>query len=68
MPLPESSRTRVQAPACAGVGLVFEDRVAEPSWPADWWQRNYDAELDAPDPVPLTEREQHVPPAPEVTP
>jgi hypothetical protein len=62
--LPPSS-TRVQAPADEGVGLKIPlPRTVPPEWPADWWQRNVDDELepDAPDPVPLTSRMKTVPP------
>jgi hypothetical protein len=62
--LPVSPPTLVQAPSGAGIGLHFEERLAEPGWPADWWQRNYDEEPDAPDPEPLSEREQRIPPPP----
>jgi hypothetical protein len=64
MPLPAYPPALVQAPAWAGVGLYFWPREAEPWWPADWWQRNYDAESDEPDPIPLTERQLHIPPPP----
>jgi hypothetical protein len=63
---------RWQAPAGAGVGLEFHyhSRFPDPSWPADWWQRNYDLPIvdpDSPDPMPLTDRMMQIPPAP-VTP
>jgi hypothetical protein len=67
MAVPKSRPTRVQAPAWAGAGLCFRWREADPSWPPDWWQRNYDSDLDDPDdpdPEPLTERELRVPPPP----
>ena len=64
MPLPEYPPALVQAPSRAGVGLRFLPRLPEWWWPEDWWQRNYDADVDDPDPFPLTEREMHVPPAP----
>jgi hypothetical protein len=69
MPLPKSPPALVQAPAWAGVGLEFPERVAEPGWPVDWWQRDLDSDRDDPDdepPPPLTEREMHVPPPPVV--
>jgi hypothetical protein len=62
--LPEYPPALVQAPKWAGVGLQFRPREPEPWWPADWWQRNYDQEPDAPDPLPLSEREQRIPPPP----
>jgi hypothetical protein len=71
MPLPESPPFRVQAPMGAGIGLrfqLFEDiymRMAQPNWPPDWWQRNYDTYITDPDEAPLvwdlTERQMHVP-------
>jgi hypothetical protein len=64
MSLPDSPPTLVQAPAWAGIGLCFRPRFALPSWPADWWQRNYDDDLldpDEPDPLPLSYRQMHVP-------
>jgi hypothetical protein len=64
MPLPDYPPAFVQAPKWAGVGLWFAPREAESSWPADWWQRNYDQEADDPDPTPLSEREQRLPPPP----
>jgi hypothetical protein len=67
MPLPEPKPVHVQAPAWAGIGLVFRPRFADPSWPEDWWQRDYDDQIvdpDAPDPAPLTDREMTIPPAP----
>jgi hypothetical protein len=64
MPLPDPQPARVQAPKRAGVGLRFRPREAQPDWPADWWQRNYDEPPDDPDPEPLTEREMHIPPPP----
>lgn len=66
MPLPDPPPALVQVPAWAGIGLQFRPRFADPSWPADWWQRNYDEPIvdpDAPDPEPLTERQQRIPPA-----
>jgi hypothetical protein len=42
--------------------LRFRPREAQPDWPADWWQRNYDEPPDDPDPEPLTEREMQIPP------
>ena len=66
--LPAFRPKRVQAPADEGVGLVIPVRTVPPSWPPDWWQRNYDQEPDAPDPRPLTAREKAVPPPPAVTP
>ena len=72
MPLPDPSPALVQAPARAGVGLRFHiyDRLPAPSWPEDWWQRNYDELLvpDDPGPMPLTERMMHLPPPPEPAP
>jgi hypothetical protein len=72
MPLPEPRPVLVQVPARAGIGLRAQilrgirTRLPWPSWPADWWQRNYDAvyEVDAPDPIPLTERQMRIPPPP----
>jgi hypothetical protein len=66
MPLPEYPPVRVQVPKRAGVGLRFRPRTAEPCWPEDWWQRNCDDvfDVDEPDPCPLTEREQRLPPPP----
>ncbi len=63
MPLPEQTPPLVQAPAWAGVGLIFTYhwRFARPWWPSDWWQRNYDAEWDNPGPLPLTERQMRIP-------
>jgi len=71
MPLPVPEPALVQAPADAGVGLVFNYhwRLPAPWWPADWWQRNFDllvTEYDEPGPPPLTERMMHLPPPPEV--
>jgi hypothetical protein len=67
----DSSPTRVQAPARAGVGLRFQFLIRKarrppPSWPSDWWQRNYDDvfEMNAPDPIPLTPRQMHLPDPP----
>ena len=40
--VPEPKPALVQAPASAGVGLRFRPRTADPCWPEDWWQRNYD--------------------------
>jgi len=65
--LPEPRPARVQAPAGAGVGLLFRRRFADPSWPPDWWQRNYDEPVldpDTPDPEPLSGRQLTIPPAP----
>jgi len=51
MPLPDPRSTQVQASRQVGVGLraLFqqerEDRPP-PSWPQDWWQRNYDLLLE----------------------
>jgi hypothetical protein len=70
MPLPAYPPALVQAPVWAGVGLDFEPRFADPSWPADWWQRNYDDQVldpDDPDPVPLSGRQLRVPPPPVVS-
>ena len=71
MPLPDPSPVVVQAPARAGVGLRAEILQGilwrpPPTWPEDWWQRNYDAvyEYDAPDPMPLTPRMMNIPPPP----
>jgi hypothetical protein len=64
-PLPVPQPTRVQAPARAGVGLRFRPRFPFRSWPADWWQRNYDLPIvdpDGPAPLPLTSRQMRVPP------
>ena len=68
MRVPAYPPKRVQAPADEGVGLEIPPRTVPPTWPADWWQRNYDQELDAPDPEPLTLRMRIVPPPPAVTP
>ena len=69
MPLPDPSPALVQAPAWAGVGLHFRERVSNPCWPEDWWQRNYDTLCeDDPDPIPLCGRQLRLPPPPEVTP
>jgi hypothetical protein len=64
MPLPDYPPVRVQAPKRAGVGLRFPPREAQPGWPPDWWQRNYDEPPDDPGDPPLTEREMHLPPPP----
>jgi hypothetical protein len=44
MPLPDYPPVIVQAPVRAGIGLRFgyQSRVAQPCWPVDWWQRDYD--------------------------
>jgi hypothetical protein len=65
VPLPEYPPALVQAPARAGVGLRFPPRRPDPSWPEDWWQRNFDTLCeDDPDPCALTERQMRVPPPP----
>ena len=65
MPLPDLPPTRVQAPAWAGIGLVFRPRVSDPCWPEDWWQRDYDTyEYDCPPPLYPTERHLRIPEAP----
>ena len=65
MPLPEPPPTQTSAPVWAGIGLRFHYhwRVALPSWPADWWQRNYDSlwEWDEPPPLPMTPRQMRIP-------
>jgi hypothetical protein len=64
MPLPDPTSPIVQAPARCGVGLRFNFvRFPAPSWPEDWWQRNYDLlyEPNAPDPLPLTSRMKRIP-------
>jgi len=65
VPLPEPRPAIVQAPAWAGVGLRFPERKADPSWPFDWWQRNYDTLCeDDPDPTPLCARHLRLPEPP----
>jgi hypothetical protein len=65
MPLPDFPPVIVQAPARAGVGLRFRERTADPSWPVDWWQRNYDTLCeDDPDPAPFCERALRLPEPP----
>jgi hypothetical protein len=68
MPLPDPQPVIVQAPKSAGIGLRFNfARLAAPSWPVDWWQRNYDTMLldpDEPGPLPLTSRQMRLPPPP----
>jgi hypothetical protein len=68
MPLPDYPPPIVSAPRWAGVGLRAElqlgwMRFPMPSWPDDWWQRNYDLlyEYDAPGTWPMTERMMRVP-------
>ena len=65
MPLPLARPAVVQVPARAGVGLQFRPRTADPCWPADWWQRNYD-ELECEcEPCPPCPRWLRIPPPPE---
>lgn len=69
--LPELTGTRVSAPVDEGIGLEIPVRTVEPSWPADWWQRNLDVLRDDPDDEvepPLSGRQLQVPPAPEPAP
>jgi len=69
MPLPVPPPTLTQAPAWAGVGLIFRERTPDPCWPEDWWQRNYDTMCeDDPAPMPLCGRQLQLPPAPGATP
>lgn len=67
MPLPEYPPQPVQAPAEAGVGLEFREPFPDPTWPEDWWQRNYDEPVldpDDPDPEPLRGRQLTIPEPP----
>jgi hypothetical protein len=74
MPLSSPTPPIVSAPRWAGVGLRAQlllgwQRFPMPSWPADWWQRNYDLlyEYDAPGTWPWTDRMAGVPGWPTVT-
>jgi len=54
-----------QLPLKQGIGLEIPPRTVPPSWPQDWWQRNFDTlDEDGPDPEPFTGRQLVVPPAP----
>lgn len=70
MPLPAPRPMRVQAPAGAGIGLRFHirDRIAQPGWPADYWQRNLDDPIEwdteSMNRQPFTDREMRLPPPP----
>ena len=68
MPLRRHPPTCHQAPAGAGVGLRFPERVAQPDWPVDWWQRDLDNPLefeDVTEGLTLTDRMMRVPNMPE---
>jgi len=71
MPLPDPEPFQVSASRRFGIGLRYElqrEREARPppSWPDDWWQRNYDLLLEPNSPPEVfVPRALKIPPPPE---